>query len=107
LSRHLRDFYPKATLQVVKACSAFLDPRFKKINYIIPSKKRETITHLYTLFNTQEQPSSIQEPQTSNTGPSSFFSSFYDDDYVAPNETENISSVEKEAQYGLEFIPNI
>ncbi|CAG8715938.1 4325_t:CDS:2, partial [Cetraspora pellucida] len=117
LSRHLRDFYPKATSQVVKACcskinqsmlsrwfepsyhsliAAFLDPRFKKMNYITPIKKRETIAHLYTLFDTQERPSSIQEPQTSNTGPSSFFASFYDDDYVAPNETENISSVEKE-----------
>ncbi|CAG8788358.1 26451_t:CDS:2, partial [Dentiscutata erythropus] len=117
LSCHLRDFYPKATSQVVKACcskinqsmlsrwfepsyhsliAAFLDPRFKKMNYITPIKKRETIAHLYTLFDTQERPSSIQEPQTSNTGLSSFFASFYDDDYVAPNETKNISSVEKE-----------
>ncbi|CAG8838828.1 40154_t:CDS:2, partial [Gigaspora margarita] len=83
-----RDMILESTSQVVKACcskinqsmlsrwfepsshcliAAFLDPRLKKINYITPSKKRETIAHLYTLFDTQEQPSSIQEPQTSNT----------------------------------------
>ncbi|CAG8802786.1 21649_t:CDS:2, partial [Gigaspora margarita] len=43
------------------------DLRFKNMNYITPSKKRETIAHLYTLFDTQERPSSIQKPQTSNT----------------------------------------
>ncbi|CAG8529069.1 21502_t:CDS:2 [Dentiscutata erythropus] len=30
--------------------------------------------------------------------PTSFFSSFYNDDYVVLNETENISSVEKEVE---------
>ncbi|CAG8703215.1 11739_t:CDS:2, partial [Gigaspora margarita] len=64
LSRHLREFYPTITSQVVKACcgkinqsmlsrwsepsshsliAAFLDLRFKKMNYITFSKKEEPL----------------------------------------------------------------
>ncbi|CAG8817646.1 591_t:CDS:1, partial [Gigaspora margarita] len=75
--------------------AAFLNLRFKKINYITPSKKEETIAHLYPLINTQARSTSIQEFQSLNTN-SSFFSSFYDNDYNVPNEIENILSIEKE-----------
>ncbi|CAG8784873.1 5914_t:CDS:1, partial [Dentiscutata erythropus] len=116
LSRHLREFYPTITSQTVKAyCSkinqsmlsrwsepsshsliaAFLDPRFKQMNFVMASKKRETISHLYSLFDTQERSTFIQESQPLNTNSSSFFSSFYDDDYIIPNETENVSLIEK------------
>ncbi|KAF0497099.1 hypothetical protein F8M41_020791 [Gigaspora margarita] len=76
--------------------AAFLDLRFKQMNYVMASKKSETIAHLYSLFDTQEQSTFIQESQPLNTNSSSFFSSFYDDDYVTPNETENVTLIEKE-----------
>ncbi|CAG8780380.1 6475_t:CDS:2, partial [Racocetra fulgida] len=117
LSRHLREFYPAITSQTVKACcnkinqsmlsrwsepsfhsliAAFLDLRFKQMNYVTASKKRETIAHLYSSFDTQGRSTFIQELQPLNTNSSSFFSSFYDDDYVIQNELKNISLIEKE-----------
>ncbi|CAG8810099.1 22019_t:CDS:2, partial [Dentiscutata erythropus] len=90
LSRHLRDFYPKATSQVVKACCS-------KINQSMLSRWFEPSYHsLIAAFLDPRTTKFYSRTQTSNTGPSSFFASFYDDDYVAPNETKNISLVEKE-----------
>ncbi|CAG8714364.1 11605_t:CDS:2, partial [Dentiscutata heterogama] len=117
LSRHLREFYSTIASQTVRTCcstinqsmlsrwsepsshsliAAFLDPRFKQINYVTASKKRETIAHLCSLFNIQESSTFISDSQPLNTNSSSFFSSFYDDDYIIQNETENVSLIEKE-----------
>ncbi|CAG8824645.1 15171_t:CDS:1, partial [Dentiscutata erythropus] len=72
--------------------AAFLDPRFKQMNFVTASKKRETISYLYSLFDTQERSTFIQESQPLNTNSSSF----YDDDCIIPNKTENVSLIEKE-----------
>ncbi|CAG8806201.1 22051_t:CDS:1, partial [Dentiscutata erythropus] len=117
LSYHLREFYLTIALQTVKICcskinqsilsrwfeplsysqiAAFLDPRFKQMNYVTASKKRETIAHLYSLFDTQGRSTFIQESQPLNTNLSFFFSSFYDDDYIIQNEPKNVSLIEKE-----------
>ncbi|CAG8601457.1 14818_t:CDS:2, partial [Racocetra fulgida] len=116
LSHHLRDFYPTITSIIVRACCSkinesmlsrwfepslnsliafFLYPRFKKMSYITSIKKNETLTYLYTLYNNQEQSTSIQETELLNTN-SSFFTSFYDDDNNVLVENENLSSVVEE-----------
>ncbi|CAG8451595.1 2642_t:CDS:2 [Cetraspora pellucida] len=77
LSRHLREFYPIITSQTSNSC--LFDPRFKQINYV-----------------TAKSSTFIQESQSLNTNSSLFSSSFYDDDYVIQNETENMSLIEKE-----------